>query len=121
VSAQKLKTNAPEIVLPVITDFMEDGLENDFYSKYHIEKNLAAILFVPKKELNDYIYSWNIYRAASVGVSIHPLWKGKIIIIIDDSYRKDFLGTQVMIYHELYHFFGGIHKEKPFFSQNTGI
>jgi len=99
---------------------MEDGLKNGFYSKFHIEENLSAILFVPKNEMNDYIYSWNPHRAASVGRSIHPVWKGKIIIVINESYRKDFLGTQTMIYHELFHFFGGRHTEKPLLGSAVG-
>lgn len=120
VSAQKLKTNAPEIVLPVITDFMEDGLENGFYSKFHIEENLSAILFVPKNEMNNYVRSDNPYRAASINVSHHPVWIGKIIMVIDEKHRKDFLGTQVIIYHELFHFFGGRHIEKPLLGSAVG-
>ncbi|TQI72265.1 hypothetical protein JM79_3222 [Gramella sp. Hel_I_59] len=106
-----LITNYPEVVLPAILEFNDDANRNGFNSKYFLDKDLRGILILPKSELNNYCESDNPYRAASICTVYNPQKKRyEVIIVFSEIVLKHPSIFKMLLYHELFHFFGLEHE-----------
>lgn len=113
-SGQEVPSNDPELSNELLEEFIDLGLKNDFYARYHIEKHLKGIYFLPVEEFKNYLPQAPL-KDGCIGLHINrDLHRYERLMLLNRKF-KDRRGTiKVMTFHELGHFFGLPHDNTVF-------
>jgi hypothetical protein len=108
-SGQEVPSNDQELSNAVLEEFIQLGLDNGFYARYHIEQNLASIQFLPWREFKEFLPQ-DPNKDGSVGLCVNynlNVYQRRMLVNSKYLPRKEVIRN--IIFHELGHFFGLVH------------
>jgi hypothetical protein len=105
-SGQEVPSNDQELTNAVLEEFIQLGLDNGFYARYHIENDLASIEFMSPKEFKK-LPPQDPNKDGSVGLRVnYNLNVYQRRMFVNSKYRDSKAVARIIIFHELGHFFG---------------
>jgi hypothetical protein len=105
-SGQEVPSNGQELTNAVLEEFIQLGLDNGFYARYHIENNLASIEFMSPLEFRK-LPPQDPNKDGSVGLRVnYNLNVYQRRMLVNSKYRDNKAVARIIIFHELGHFFG---------------